>query len=145
MPYSSLNHFIEDLENIGELQRIKTYVDPVLEISEIADRVTKAGGKALLFENNGTKFPLLINSFGSEKRMSMALGRKDLEEAGKEIEKIFASMSGTKGNLFSKFSSVPDLIKLAGVFPSKSKGERQWAWSVNPAAVKPLSGVRFCG
>jgi 4-hydroxy-3-polyprenylbenzoate decarboxylase len=121
MSYSSLNHFIKDLENIDELQRITTYVNPVLEISEITDRVTKAGGKALLFENNGTQFPLLINAFGSEKRMSMALGRKNLEEAGKEIEKIFASMSGTTGNLFNKLSAVPDLIKLSGVFPLKLK------------------------
>ena len=121
MPYSGLNHFIKDLEKIGELQRIKTYVNPVLEISEITDRVTKAGGKALLFENNGTDFPVLINAFGSEKRMALALGRKDLDEAGKEIEKIFASMSGTRGNIFNKFSSVPHLVKLAGVFPATSK------------------------
>ncbi len=122
MSYSGLKDFISDLENNGEVQKIEIFVDPVLEISEITDRVTKAGGKALLFENNGTQFPVLINAFGSGKRMSMAIGRKDIEEAGKEIEKIFTSLSGFSGNLFKKFSGLPDLIKLSGIFPSKSSG-----------------------
>ena len=80
MAYSGLSDFIRHLEEKGELQRIKTFVDPVLEITEVTDRVTKAGGKALLFENTGTNFPVLINAFGSDKRMSMAIGRNDLEE-----------------------------------------------------------------
>ena len=66
------------------LIRIKQFVDPVLEITEITDRVTKSGGKALLFENTGTDFPVLINAFGSDLRMSMAIGRNNLDEAGTE-------------------------------------------------------------
>jgi 4-hydroxy-3-polyprenylbenzoate decarboxylase len=123
MTYSGLNDFINDLENSGELQRIKTFVDPVLEISEITDRVTKAGGKALLFENTGTQFPVLINAFGSAKRMSMAIGRKDFQDAGKEIEKIFSSLSGTSASLFKKLSGLPGLIKLSGILPVKTSGK----------------------
>ncbi len=63
MPFSGLSDFIALLEKNGELNRIKTFVDPVLEITEVTDRITKSGGKALLFENTGTDFPLLINAF----------------------------------------------------------------------------------
>ncbi|HQB37428.1 MAG TPA: UbiD family decarboxylase [Bacteroidales bacterium] len=79
MQYSGLSSFIDSLEKSEELLRIKTYADPVLEITEITDRVTKSGGKALLFENNGTAFPLLINAYGSDKRMAMAIGNKILK------------------------------------------------------------------
>jgi 4-hydroxy-3-polyprenylbenzoate decarboxylase len=127
MTYTGLNDFIWDLEKNGELQRIKTFVNPVLEISEITDRVSKAGGKALLFENTGTKFPVLINTFGSSKRMSLALGQKDLQTTGKEIEKVFASLSGISGSFINKIIKLPDLIKLSGSFPQKSsfKGKCQ--------------------
>ena len=57
MSYSGLGDFIIDLEKKNELLRIKKFVDPVLEITEITDRITKSGGKALLFENTGTRFP----------------------------------------------------------------------------------------
>jgi 4-hydroxy-3-polyprenylbenzoate decarboxylase len=123
MTYTGLNDFIKDLERHGELQRIKTYVNPVLEIAEITDRVTKTGGKALLFENTGTQFPVLINAFGSAKRMSMAIGRNDLNEAGKDIEKIFSSMSGSSGSFINKLSGLPDLIRLTEILPSKSSGK----------------------
>ena len=76
MAYKHLKHFIDTLEKAGELVRIKTFVDPILEIAEITDRVSKSpdGGKALLFENTGHDFPVLINSMGSYKRMCLALG-----------------------------------------------------------------------
>jgi 4-hydroxy-3-polyprenylbenzoate decarboxylase len=57
MAYSGLTGFITALEEKNELLRIKTFTDPILEITEITDRVTKSGGKALLFENTGTEFP----------------------------------------------------------------------------------------
>jgi 4-hydroxy-3-polyprenylbenzoate decarboxylase len=124
MSYSGLREFIDDLEASGELQRVRTFSDPVLEIPEIADRVNKTGGKALLFEENGTRFPLLINAFGSEKRMSLAIGRKDLDEAGKEIENIFA-LSGKSADLLKKLSALPALIRLAGIFPVRSNKWRR--------------------
>jgi len=69
--------FINELEKQGELIRIKQFVNPNLEITEITDRISKqnGGGKAILFENTGTDFPLLINALGSEKRIAMAFGR----------------------------------------------------------------------
>ena len=74
MAYSSLRDFVKELEQAGELKRIKAEVSPNLEITQITDRVSKAEGPALLFENvEGSDMPLLINAFGSYKRMAMAL------------------------------------------------------------------------
>ena len=80
MAYKNQQQFIETLEKAGELIRIKTYVDPKLEMAEITDRMSKqpGGGKALLFENSGYDFPVLMNAYGSEKRMCMALGVEHL-------------------------------------------------------------------
>ena len=87
MAYSSLSDFVKDLEQAGELKRIRATVSPDLEITEITDRVSKAEGPALLFEQvEGTEMPLLINAFGSNKRMAMALGVEDLNEIADEIE-----------------------------------------------------------
>jgi 4-hydroxy-3-polyprenylbenzoate decarboxylase len=123
MPYTGLSEFISELENNNELRRIKIFIDPVLEITEITDRVTKAGGKALLFENNGTNFPVLINTFGSDKRMAMAIGRKNLEEAGYELENIFDNVPDGGSTLLKKILSLPDLIRLAGILPSRRRGK----------------------
>jgi 4-hydroxy-3-polyprenylbenzoate decarboxylase len=123
MPYTGLSEFISELENNNELRRIKIFIDPVLEITEITDRVTKAGGKALLFENNGTDFPVLINTFGSDKRMAMAIGRKNLEEAGYELENIFNNVPDGGSTLLKKILSLPDLIRLAGILPSRRRGK----------------------
>jgi 4-hydroxy-3-polyprenylbenzoate decarboxylase len=121
MAYSGLTGFINALREKDELIHIKSFVDPVLEITEITDRVTKSGGKALLFENNGTDFPVLINAFGSDDRMAMAIGRKDLDETGKEIEAILKNLSDRKGSLFNKLSALPVLNKLAGFIPYRTK------------------------
>ena len=87
MAYDSLTAFVKALERAGELKRIKTTVSPDLEIAEITDRVSKAEGPALLFENvEGSKMPLLINTYGSYQRMAMALGVEDLEQIASEIE-----------------------------------------------------------
>ena len=65
MAYRDLREFVARLERENELLRIGAEVDPVLEITEITDRMTKGGGPALLFERpKGSKFPLLINSHG---------------------------------------------------------------------------------
>ena len=77
MAYDNLAEFVQVLERAGELKRISHPVNAELEITEIADRVMKAGGPALLFENVvGKQIPLLINAFGSTKRMALALGCK---------------------------------------------------------------------
>ena len=74
--YSSLRDYISELEREGELVRIKTRVDTRFEIAEITDRMAKSegGGKALLFENTGTEFPVVTNMMGSKRRMAKALG-----------------------------------------------------------------------
>ena len=76
MAYRNQQQFIDALEKAGELVRIKAYVDPKLEMAEITDRMSKrpGGGKAILFENSGYGFPVLMNAYGSERRMCMALG-----------------------------------------------------------------------
>lgn len=117
MAYSGLPGFIRTLEKDNELQRIKEFVSPILEIAEVTDRVTKAGGKALLFENTGTKFPLLINSFGSDKRMKIALGVTDLNQTAEKTKKIF-DMIMTGSNRPSKvISTLFSIMKLAGYLP----------------------------
>ena len=123
MAYSGLNDFISVLEKNGELHRIKTFVDPLLEIAEITDRVTKTGGKALLFENNGTGFPVLINAFGSDKRLALALGRNDISEAGKEIEEIYNLFTDTPARLPDKIKRLPELIKITGYLPARKRGK----------------------
>jgi 4-hydroxy-3-polyprenylbenzoate decarboxylase len=84
--YKNLQNFIIALENAGELKRITAEVDPYLEITEIADRMSKTGGSALLFEKvKGSAFPVLINAFGSYKRMQMALHCNSFDEIGQKI------------------------------------------------------------
>ena len=119
MTYTGLSEFIDALDKEGELHHIKTFSDPVLEITEITDRISKNKGKALLFENTGTQFPLLINAFGSDKRLSMALGIKNPEEAGNEIISLFENISSFRGSLFKKLSVLPELMKMAAFLPSR--------------------------
>lgn len=91
--YKNLREFIEALDNAGELIRISKEVDPVLEITEITDRVSKMpnGGKALLFEKpKGSDFPVLINAFGSDRRMAMAMGEETVDAAAKKIGELLA-------------------------------------------------------
>jgi 4-hydroxy-3-polyprenylbenzoate decarboxylase len=86
MAYDSLRAFVEALDRAGQLHRIDAAVDPRLEISEISDRVVKAGGPALLFTNvNGSRFPVLTNQFGTQTRMAMAFGAQNLDEAAARI------------------------------------------------------------
>jgi 4-hydroxy-3-polyprenylbenzoate decarboxylase len=98
MAYDSLREFVTKLDAAGELKRIFVEVDPVLEITEIAHREMKSpgGGKALLFEKcEGTQFPLLINAYGSSKRMAMALGVNDVEDIAHELEGLLKAKPPT--------------------------------------------------
>jgi len=123
MPYTGLKDFISKLERNGELHRIKVFVDPVLEIAEITDRITKSGGKALLFENNGTGFPVLINAFGSDKRMAMALGMSNISDAAGDIEKAFSMVTDTPAGLLARIKALPGLLKIAGYLPSRTRAK----------------------
>lgn len=86
--HRSLSEYIALLEREGELVRITAPVSPVEEIAEITDRVSKmpGGGKALLFENTGTEFPVLTNMFGSARRMALALGVGSLGELSERVD-----------------------------------------------------------
>ena len=119
MAYRSLRAFIDALEQAGELVRIKTFVDPILEIAEITDRVSKtpARNKALLFENTGTDFPLLINGMGSERRMCIALGVKELDDVTRDIEGLFKKLSAPKNGILEKLAMLPELSKFASWMP----------------------------
>ena len=127
MAYKSLSHFVTILESEGELVRINEFVSPQLEITEITDRISKSNGKALLFENNGTKFPVLINAFGSEKRMCLALGVENLDDAGKDFGKIMNEVLGPKDNLIEKLRILPALKEVASWMPKsvRKKGSCQ--------------------
>ncbi len=124
MAYKNQQEFIKALEREGELLRIKAYVNPHLEIAEITDRMSKepGGGKALLFENTGSEFPVLMNAYGSEKRMCMALGVKELNDVAKDIEDLFKLLSAPKENILDKLKLLPKLGEFASWMPKVKKG-----------------------
>jgi len=124
MAYRNQQHFIDTLETAGELFRIKTYVDPKLEIAEITDRESKktGGGKALLFENTGYDFPVLMNAYGSEKRMCLALGVAELDDTAKEIEALFKMLTKPKENIIEKLKLLPKLGQFASWMPKVRSG-----------------------
>jgi len=93
MRYTDLRDFIAQLEKLGELKRIKTEVDPHLEMTEICDRVLRAGGPAILFENpKGHSVPVLANLFGTPQRVALGMGVSgdDWQNALREVGKLLA-------------------------------------------------------
>jgi len=127
MTYKNLNDFIEKLEISGELVKIKEFVSPKLEIAEITDRMVKHEGKALLFMNNGTDFPLLINAFGSEKRICMALGVANLDDIAAKIDQLFKSIASPDKNFAEKLKVLSLLKDVSSWMPkvSRKKGACQ--------------------
>ncbi len=124
MSFKSTSVFIHAIEQDGELIRIKTKVNPYLEIAELADRQSKqpGGGKALLFENTGTEFPVLINALGSDKRILKALNVSDYDDIAKEITDLLKDITGPKKNLFEKLKVLPELKKIASYIPKTKSG-----------------------
>jgi 4-hydroxy-3-polyprenylbenzoate decarboxylase len=123
LAYNDLRDWMAALERAGELKSIKTEVDPVLEIAEITDRVSKSrdkngayGGPALLFENaKGSSVPVLINQFGSERRMKMALEVESLDEIADRIRQ-FMDVKSPQGFL-DKVKMLPMLAEMGKFFP----------------------------
>ena len=120
MPYDDLRDWIQSLDRAGELKRIRTEADPILEITEITDRVSKSrssgkdqqgtvGGKALLFENlKGYPGPrLLINQFGSAAAWKLALEVDTLDEVADRI-RAFMDVKSPQGFL-DKIKMLPML------------------------------------
>ena len=122
MAYKNLQDFIAALEKEGELVRIKEFVDPKLIITEITDRISKQYGPALLFENTGTEFPLLINSMGNYKRMCMALGVNNMDEITQEIESMFKMITGPKDSIMDKLKMIPKLGQISSWMPKTISG-----------------------
>ena len=90
MKYKDLRDFIDKLEQAGELRRVTQEIDPVLEMTEIADRTLRAGGPAILFENpRGHNMPVLVNLFGTPKRVALGMGQ-DSVEALRDVGKLLA-------------------------------------------------------
>ena len=120
MAYRDLREFIKKLEKEGELHRISAEVDPVLEITEITDRVTKAQGPALFFEKpKGSRHPLLINMLGSARRMNLALEVNELEEVAARI-RSYLDFQSPQG-LLDKIKMLPKLAELGAFFPKTVK------------------------
>ncbi len=116
MAYRDLRDFVSRLEKEGELKRISAEVDPVLEITEITDRVTKAGGPALLFERpKGSRVPVVINLLGSERRVNLALEVENLEEVANRV-RSFLDVQTPQGFL-DKVKMLPKLAELGSFFP----------------------------
>ncbi len=124
MAYDDLRDWIKALDRAGELKRIRTEADPILEIAEITDRVSKSkdqqgtvGGKALLFENL-KGYPgqtLLINQFGSARRMRLALEVDALDEIADRI-RAFMDVKSPQGFL-DKVKMLPMLAEMGNFFP----------------------------
>lgn len=140
MAYKNLLEFIQVLEKENELIRITSYVNPRLEIAEITDRISKTnnGGKALLFENTGYDFPVLMNAYGSDKRMCLALGVHDLNDIAKEIESLFHLLSSPKEGILDKLKLLPKLGQFAAWMPKviSGRGECQQVIMAEPDITK---------
>jgi 4-hydroxy-3-polyprenylbenzoate decarboxylase len=117
LAYDDLRDWIKTLEKAGELKRIREEVSPDLEITEITDRVSKAGGPALLFENvkGHPGHKVFINQFGSERRMALALGVDRLDQIAERIQGLM-NVKAPEG-LFDKLKMLPQLGALASAFP----------------------------
>ncbi len=124
MAYRDLSEFIARLEEVGELRRIRVAVSHELEITEIADRVGKgppADNKALLFENVvGHDMPVLINTFGSEKRMAMALGVERLEDLRLNLAALLdMKLPEGMGAALGRAGELLGALRAAGLRPSR--------------------------
>jgi 4-hydroxy-3-polyprenylbenzoate decarboxylase len=121
--YADLREFVKTLDKEGELKRIAAEVDPVLEITQVVQRAQNLpgpkgnpGGTALLFERpKGSRVPVLINVFGSVRRMELAFGVEKLDDVAGRI-RGFLDMQTPQG-LFDKVKMLPKLMELGSVFP----------------------------
>ena len=118
MKFKDLREFITFLEHKGELRRIQTQVSCELEITEIADRVIKQGGPALLFENvSGYDMPVLINMYGTEQRMAWALGVERLDYLVERVEGLLQLRHGPPSGLMNKLRTLGQLVNMGSFQP----------------------------
>jgi 4-hydroxy-3-polyprenylbenzoate decarboxylase len=118
MPFESLRSFVDTLRKTGELHVVSAAVDPRLEISEITDRVVKAGGPALLFTNvEGSAFPVLTNQFGTHRRMAMAFDAGDLDEVAARVRTLI-DVTPPGSSLVDKLRGLARLRPFANASPA---------------------------
>ncbi len=118
MAFKDLHQFIELLEREGELKRISQTISPILEITEITDRMSKRGGPALFFEKvEGSRFPVVTNLFGSEKRMRLSLGGRSPDQVGEALKGFFEMEP--PDTLWKKIKAVPNLLQVSKFFPKR--------------------------
>ncbi|MGB9630263.1 MAG: menaquinone biosynthesis decarboxylase, partial [Thermodesulfobacteriota bacterium] len=118
MTFRDLHQFIELLEREGELKRISQTISPILEITEITDRMCKRGGPALFFEKvEGSRFPVVTNLFGSDKRMRLSLGGRSPDEVGEALKRFFEMEP--PNTLWKKIKAIPNLLQVSKFFPKR--------------------------
>lgn len=120
MAYRNIRDFIKVLERKGLLHRVKAEVDPILEISEITDRMCKSpgGGRALFFERvKGSEFPVATNLFGSFERMCLALEIDHMDGVAERIEELLRQ--APPKSLGEKLAMLPKLFEMSRVFPKQ--------------------------
>ncbi|MBI3666169.1 MAG: menaquinone biosynthesis decarboxylase [Acidobacteria bacterium] len=120
MAYADLREFLHALESRGELLRVAAEVDPILEITEVADRAVKKGAPALLFEHpKGYRIPVAINLFGSKRRMEIALEVDAIPQVAARISE-YLEMKMPEG-LVGKLKMLPKLAEMGSFFPKSVK------------------------
>jgi 4-hydroxy-3-polyprenylbenzoate decarboxylase len=120
MAFRSLKEFVAKLKAEGELTRVTAQISPQLEITEYTDRVCKAAGPALLFTNvRSSAYPVLMNAFGSMRRMALALGADDVESVAREIEALLHKQPPT--TLGDKVRTLVELFHLSRYAPRTVK------------------------
>ena len=120
MPIEDIPQFIQELENAGEIKRVKTEVDTDLEIAEILRRAMYANGPAILFENvKGHDMPVLGNAFGSLKRLEIGLETTDFTEIGQRI--VDMTKMEIPSGIFNKIKKLPELSKMSDSFSKLEK------------------------
>ncbi|MFA5324831.1 MAG: menaquinone biosynthesis decarboxylase [Bacteroidales bacterium] len=134
--YRSLQEYVDFLESKDELIRIKEFVDPILEIAHVTNLVSKkeGGGKALLFENTGTKYPVLTNMMGSEKRIKYALGINSFDDISERINSFISDVMKEKKGMMDKIKLLPILNNASNWLPVNIKGHAPCQDSIQYAA-----------
>ncbi|MDE2843193.1 MAG: UbiD family decarboxylase, partial [Chloroflexota bacterium] len=120
MNYKDLREFVSFLERRGQLHRVKTPVSCELEMTEIADRMVKSGGPALLFENvTGYDMPVLMNLFCSDQRMAWALGVEKVDDLVARLEGMLQLAQGAPEGLVNKIRTLGQIIQMGRYQPKR--------------------------
>lgn len=119
MAYKDLRDYIISLEEKNWLRRVRTEVDPELEIAEISNRMTRESGPAILFEKvKGSRYPVLINAFGTTERMAHALSVKSMDEIGYKIEGLLKPE--IPASLIGKIRAIPQWYNILSSFRTEA-------------------------